>query len=74
MMGQNLLFAKDRCIFWVEKEHMTPLSYVAVGPGVMQIAVPIFSLHKQYDAHSQKMGFPAVTTITPLYLSKFTDL
>ena len=39
----------------------------------MQIAAPIFLPHKQFDMHYWTMGFPIISTITPLYLSKFTD-
>ena len=47
--------------------------YHSVSQCVMQIAAPNFYCTNIFDMHSRTMRSPVVPTITPLYLSKFTD-
>ena len=39
----------------------------------MQMAVPVFSLHKSWHVNQKTMGFPVGWTFTPFYLSEFMD-
>jgi hypothetical protein len=39
----------------------------------MQMATPVFSLHKSWDVTNNTMGFPVGRTFTPFYLSEFME-